>query len=379
MIKLSKRSLSILLLVFLSILLWYSIPVLSKGVHALTPFLIAFATAYLLRHPVMWLEKLLKLIFKKENKVTHTVSTVFVLILFYGFLALLVIVLTPNIISNVTDIAQSMPETIAAVKGFVSEKAAVFSEWLKLDSEQSNDFVNSFFSKMLESVQSTGDAKSLLFAATGLLSTTATTIVSIVIYTISTFVLLHDYSAMKQAMKKSLKLFVTDDTKYMHLCAFLHKSDCIVEKYISVKITSSFCLGIVAYIGFRLFGISYPMLMATIVAVTNIVPYLGPIVGAIPPILVGLAGGGFSLGLWVGIFILICQQIEGNILTPLLIGDALNISPIVVLMGIAVFGAMFGIPGMILGAPIAAIITAAAKGTLKAIETEKEKNKNEVK
>ena len=148
-----------------------------------------------------------------------------------------------------------------------------------------------------------------------------------------------------------------------------------MEKYIVVKLTTSFCLGVVGYIGLKIFGLPYAILLATIIAVTNIVPYIGPIMGAIPAILVGLASMGIKTGLWVAIFILICQQIEGNILTPLLTSGALNISPIFVLLGIAVFGAMMGIPGMILGAPIAGIIGGIIRNALKVIETDiKEKN-----
>ena len=67
-------------------------------------------------------------------------------------------------------------------------------------------------------------------------------------------------------------------------------------------------------------------------------------------------------------FIIICQQIEGNILTPLLTGDALQVSPLLLLVGIAVFGAMMGIPGMILGAPIVAILAGIARKAMRAAE-----------
>ena len=153
-----------------------------------------------------------------------------------------------------------------------------------------------------------------------------------------------------------------------------------MEKYIVVRLSTSLGLGIVCYIGFLLFRLPYSILLATVIAVTNIVPYIGPIVGALPAIIVALAAYDIRIAFWVTVFIIICQQIEGNVLTPLLTGDALNINPMLVLLGIAVFGAMMGIPGIILGAPIASVIAGVIrKAAAVAEKGDKKENKNEVK
>ncbi|MEI3218631.1 MAG: AI-2E family transporter [Lachnoclostridium sp.] len=105
------------------------------------------------------------------------------------------------------------------------------------------------------------------------------------------------------------------------------------------KASASLGLGIVSYIGFLILGLPYAILLATVIAITNLVPYIGPIVGAVPPILIALTAGDTRLAIGTAVFIIICQQIEGNILTPLLTGDALQVSPLLLLVGIAVFGA----------------------------------------
>ncbi len=368
----------IVALVFIAMIVWHILPRLADGLRALTPFLLAFATAYLLRHPAGLMEKLLILICgKKKHKWQHTFSSIFILILFAGLLGLLIAIIVPNIINNLTDIAVGMPTFIERTEVLLTQKLSELSDWLNIDvNTYVMNMIGSVSDMALDAVKNMGGATKLISIATGALSSAVSMTVSIVMYIVSSFFLLHDYEKIKSHIRRTLRLFIKEEDRYAWTCSLLHTSDMIVGKYIAVKLCSSFVLGVVAYVGFLLLGLPYPVLAAAVVAVTNIVPYVGPIVGAIPPILIALSFSGVQLGLWVGIFILICQQIEGNILTPLLTGDALQVSPLLVLIGIAVFGAMFGIAGMILGAPIAAIIAGVIKNAVK--EKEKEIKQNAV-
>lgn len=372
--KSEKRFWTVVALVFVGILAWQItasiMPALGRAVKALTPFLFAFVTAYLLRHPVAIFDKFLAMISKRQYKRWHhTVSTIVVLVLFLGFLVIMIAILVPNVINNITDIVIALPSFIESAKSWLTEKLLDASQWLNIDvNTYAMDFIGNIGTNAIDSVHALS-GHNVLATATGALSGTMKFVVDMVMYIFSSFFLLHDYEKLKKNIRRSLKLFIHSDTAYTKTCSLLHVSDKTIEKYIVVKLTTSFCLGIVGYIGFKLFGLPYAILLATIVAVTNIVPYIGPIVGAIPAILVGLASVNFKTGIWVALFILICQQIEGNILTPILTGGALKISPIFVLAGIAVFGAMMGIPGMILGAPIAGIIGGIVRNGLKEAET----------
>lgn len=127
--------------------------------------------------------------------------------------------------------------------------------------------------------------------------------------------------------------------------------------FINGKIIDSFIIGALCYIFMVIVDFHYPVLISMIVGVTNVIPYFGPFIGAIPSIFILLVMD-FKQGLIFAVFVLILQQCDGNIIGPLILGDRLKISSMWVLFAILVGGGFFGIPGMILGAPCFACIYA---------------------
>ena len=374
--KNEKRFWATVALVFVAILVWHItsaiVPALAKGVKALTPFLLAFITAYLLRHPCIWVEKLLSFLTKKQvKKWQHTVATIVVLGLFLGLLALTIAFLVPSVINNINDIIANLPSFIGMVIEFARKTVTDLSE--KLDEETGL--------KLMQAISNIG-AEALAFVSKGagnvvatltdVMTKTASFLFDFVLYIVASFMLLHGYESIKRSLKRILRLFVKEKDKYNQTCAILHESDVIIEKYIVVRLITSLGIGIVSYVGFLILKIPYSLLLALIIALTNLIPYIGPFIGGAPVVVVALATGGWDMALWALIFMLIIQQIEGNVLTPLLTSDALDISPISVLLGIAVFGAMMGIPGMLLGAPIVAIISGVVNRTITIAEQQAE-------
>lgn len=127
--------------------------------------------------------------------------------------------------------------------------------------------------------------------------------------------------------------------------------------FINGKIIDSFIIGVICYCFMRIVGFEYAVLISIVVGVTNIIPYFGPFIGAIPSVLILLIVD-YKHGLIFGIFVLILQQVDGNIIGPIIIGDRLQISSMWILFAILVGGGFFGVPGMILGAPCFACIYA---------------------
>ncbi len=383
--KTEKRFWVVVALVFVAILVWHItsaiIPSLTAGFNALTPFLLAFITAYLLRHPVIWVENLLSLTTKKKkHRWQHSVASLFILILFLGLAGLLIGMMIPGIINNISDVVENLPGFVNTFIGFVKNIVADLSQ--KLDKETGEkiiETVTNFGGQIVSFI--TNGAGTVVTGLTGIITKTASFLLDFVLYVVASFMLLHDYDKIKQALKRCLRLIVTEPAKYDESCVFLHDCDVIVEKYIVVRLVTSLGIGVISYFGFLLFGLPYSILLALIIAVTNLIPYIGPFVGAVPVVIIALASGDFSTVIGVCIFMLVIQQIEGNILTPLLTSDALEVSPILVLIGIAVFGAMMGIPGMILGAPIVAIISGLVKRAIVIAEkkAEKKEKNNEIK
>lgn len=379
--KKDKKFWGWILLIFAAIIVWHItsalIPSLSAGFNALTPFLLAFITAYLLRHPVLWTENLLRRTTKKPHRWQHTSATLFVLLVFLGLVALLIGLMIPNIIGNVADVIKHLPEYVQKGEGVVTSTVNNLSENLDKDmGDKIISMASSFGQQILEFIPA--KASELVRGITGVISSVASFTLDFVLYTVASFILLHDFEKIKLAMKRCVRVFVTEPKKYAEACSFLHGCDVIVEKYIVVRLVTSLGIGIISYFGFLLFGIPYSLLLAIIIAVTNLIPYIGPFIGGAPVIVVALATGEISTVIEVCIFMLVIQQVEGNILTPWLTSDALEISPILVLIGIAVFGAMMGVAGMILGAPIVAIIAGlVSRAVEKAEKNEEIEEKND--
>ena len=134
-----------------------------------------------------------------------------------------------------------------------------------------------------------------------------------------------------------------------------HKSHSIFSGFISGKLLDSLIIGLLCLLFMTLFNWPYAMLISVIVGVTNIIPYFGPFFGAIPSILILLIADPLT-ALWFAIFILLLQQLDGNVIGPKILGDSTGLSPFWVIFSITVFGSLMGVLGMFIGVPLFAVI-----------------------
>lgn len=136
--------------------------------------------------------------------------------------------------------------------------------------------------------------------------------------------------------------------------------------FISGKILDSIIIGILCFLGTTLMNTPYAVLVSVVIGVTNVIPFFGPFLGAIPTtILIFVVDPGHPLNcVYFVIFILILQQFDGNILGPKILGNSTGLTGFWVLFAITLFGGMFGILGMIAGVPIFAVIYAAVRSVV---------------
>lgn len=125
--------------------------------------------------------------------------------------------------------------------------------------------------------------------------------------------------------------------------------------FIRGKLLDSLIIGILCFICISIMDMPYPVLVSTIVGVTNIIPFFGPFIGAIPGVILILTVSPIQ-ALYFGIFIFILQQFDGNILGPAILGQSTGLGSIWVLFSILIFGDMFGFVGMVIGVPTFAVI-----------------------
>ena len=125
--------------------------------------------------------------------------------------------------------------------------------------------------------------------------------------------------------------------------------------FIEGKLVDSAIIGVLCYIGCLVFKFPNALLVSAIVGVTNVIPFFGPFLGAIPSILLILIDSPIK-ALWFGVFVLGLQQLDGNIIGPKILGDATGVSSFWVLFSILLFGGMWGLVGMIVAVPLFAVL-----------------------
>lgn len=130
--------------------------------------------------------------------------------------------------------------------------------------------------------------------------------------------------------------------------------------YVSGKIIDSIIIGFLCFFLMKLLKINYPILISVIIGITNVIPFFGPFIGAIPSILLILLINPFN-GIKFLILIILLQAFDGNILGPKILGDSTGLSSFWVIFSITIFGAYFGVVGMAIGVPIFALIYATFK------------------
>ena len=134
----------------------------------------------------------------------------------------------------------------------------------------------------------------------------------------------------------------------------VRKSSQIFGGFVIGKIIDSAIIGVIAYVGCLLMNIPSALLVAFIIGVTNIIPFFGPFIGAIPTILLVLIQSPIH-ALYLAAFILILQQVDGNIIGPKILGESTGLSAFWVLTSILIAGGLFGFLGMLLGVPVFAV------------------------
>ena len=135
---------------------------------------------------------------------------------------------------------------------------------------------------------------------------------------------------------------------------FIHKT---FIGFVSGKIVDSIIIGIICYLGTNLMGTPYAVLISVIIGVTNIIPFFGPYMGAIPSAILILMVNPTQC-LYFIIFIFVLQQFDGNILGPKILGDSTGLGSFWVIFSITLFGGLFGIIGMVIGVPVFAVFYA---------------------
>ena len=170
---------------------------------------------------------------------------------------------------------------------------------------------------------------------------------------ISFFVLL--YKEKLIATTKKLLASILRAKHFNNLMSVVRLTDRTFGRFFIGKIFDSLIIGVLSFVVFWIFRMPYYPLLSVIVCVTNVIPYFGPIIGAVPCVILVMTDSITKAGA-LAIMILIIQQLDGNVIGPKILGNATGLSSLWVVVSITVMGSFFGFVGMLIGVPLFSVV-----------------------
>ena len=345
------------------------------AVNIMLPFIDGLIIAYILNPIMKTIEKkTVEPLMSKVKKIKHSnslnrgISIFFTLLIFLFILIGLISLIVPQLISSIQSIISRMPYYLASLNRLLSDLLQNNSEIEALFNTYSKRIQDYIYSDIIPYIQSfisslSGTVFSSVFV---FFSGALKFIVGIII---CIYLLFKKEVYLGQAKKITYAFFTPERANdLINNARFANKT---FGGFLTGKLFDSLIIGIICFICTSIMSIPYAMLISTVVGVTNIIPYFGPFLGAIPSALILLMINPMKALLFV-IFIVVLQQIDGNIIGPKILGDSTGLPGIWVIFSITVFGGLFGVFGMVIGVPVFSIIYAAIKTNIES----KLKNKN---
>lgn len=288
---------------------------------------------------------------KKWMRFLSVLMTVIIVILFiYGFFSILI----PNVISSVKSISFAFPIYVNNLMHFADKYfeanpdiEALFNQLVSTYSVEIDKYLNNTIIPQMESL-----LKTVSLSLISVLKAMWNLIIGLII---SIYVLCSKEIFAGQSKKIIYAIFSTKTANSL-IKNFRFISDTFIG-FISGKIVDSIIIGIICFIGTSLLKIPYALLVSVIVGITNIIPFFGPYLGAIPSAILILMINPIKCITFI-IFILILQQVDGNFIGPKILGQSTGLSGFWVIFSITIFGGLFGFLGMIIGVPFFAVVYA---------------------
>lgn len=333
-----------------------------------TPFIYGFAIAYILRPVALFIEGLLvraaEKLFRRTKRMAGKerkkgggirIASVLLALAFFAAVILAVIFMVlPEVINSLSSLISQIPGAISRFSAWLDsldysalqpEVAATIESIVNSAAEQVTNFLQTSILPSLNSV---------LTNVTSGLGNILTFLKNFGLGMIISAYFLSSWETFVRQAKMAVCAIFPEKA-----AGWIRKETLYANRmfsgFINGKILDSAIIGIICFGFMTVARMPYAVLISLVVGVTNIIPFFGPYLGAIPSALLVLTVSPVKCLVFL-VFILILQQFDGNILGPRILGDRLGISSFWILFSIMIFGSLFGIVGMIIGAPLFAVI-----------------------
>lgn len=164
------------------------------------------------------------------------------------------------------------------------------------------------------------------------------------------------YFAMQETGIDDFLRVITPVRHQEYVVGLWRRSQQKIGLWMQGQLVLALIIGVLTYLGLTILGIRYTLLLAVLAAVAELIPVFGPIIAAVPAVILGFADGGTSLGLFVIGFYLIIQQFENHLIYPLVVKKVVGVPPLLVILALIIGAQVAGFLGILLSVPIAAAV-----------------------
>ena len=338
----------------------------------LAPFGFAILLAYLLYFPCRKIERTIrksKIKFISNRARTFSITIIYIIVILA--ITLLIKVIFPLLYESLIDLAKSLPNYYNKAVELLEQqpedsiftKIDAISYVRKLENVNIADMITNFldFDNISRYIKTITSFAGFIF--------------DIFITLVVSFYIITERSDIKNFLRNLFRATCSKKS-YNKIARYYEKINDIFYKFITAQIFDAIIVGIITSVAMTIMHVKYAGLLGFLIGLFNIIPYFGAIMAVGFAVILTIFTGGLGQALWLALVVIILQQIDANIINPKILGDSLNISKILIVFSVTIFGAWFGIVGMFLAVPMIGLIKVFILDFIE--EKEKEKELEEV-
>ena len=322
---------------------------IKKFLGIISPFLVGILISYILYVPCKKVEQL----YKKAKKVkfiekkarTLSILTVYIIVLL--LIILLIKVILPPVIQSIVDLVNNIGSYYDTFTTQINE----LPDDSILKSEQVQNIINGIKNIDLSKIINIDKIGDYVQSIIGMLGGIFDIFVSIIV---SIYVLSSRTRIIKFLERLTSTIF--KEKIYRNIDKYFNRTNEFFFKFLLSQLLDAFIVGILTSIAMSIMGVKYAVLLGFMIGLFNIIPYFGAIIAVVIAGIITLLTGGIGQAIWMVAIVTILQQMDANIINPKIVGESLKMNPLLVIFAVTIGGAYFGVIGMFLAVPVAAVL-----------------------
>ncbi len=317
----------------------------------LAPFFAALLIAYFVSPIVGKFESAIqKYITKgKHERIVKIISMVLAYITFIGFIIIAFVFVIPQIGESISELTSNIPVVYDHIVDWLKE---LHKQYPMIDVNKITDRLNEMVPDIVD--YGTNIVSNIVPMIFSVSVSIVRTFINVIFALIISVYMIYSKSKFRYQAKRVIYA-IFDETRGDIVCRTCKECNDIFSAFLISKAVDSLIIGCICCVLMNILKLPYSVLISVIVGITNMIPYFGPFIGAVPGVIIYLCTSPKEVIIFV-IMILVLQQFDGLVLGPRLLGQSTGLNPMWVIFAITVGGAYFGVLGMFIGVPTVAVI-----------------------